>query len=171
MDVTTRDFGIIQIQDDSVYSFPQGVYGFEDVGSFAVFMHEEDGVSFVYLQAVHSPHPCFLVFSPWDMAPEYKPRVSEEDLRFFGVDSEKDLIFLVIATVPADDVRKLSINIKSPVVLNPMNMLGRQVILLNEDYSVRYHPFLSDDEALLLSESASGANAPAAKAAPAREGG
>jgi flagellar assembly factor FliW len=169
MDVTTRDFGTIRIEDDSVYSFPQGVYGFEDVGSFAVFMHEEDGVSFVYLQAVYSAHPCFLVFSPWDMAPGYKPRVSDEDLRFFGVDSEKDLIFLVIATVPADDVRKLSINIKSPVVLNPMNMLGRQVILLNEDYSVRYHPFLGDGET--LSATASGANTPEVKAVPAREGG
>jgi flagellar assembly factor FliW len=144
MDVTTRDFGIIQIEDDSVYSFPQGVYGFEDVDSFAVFMHDEDGVSFVYLQAVRSAYPCFLVFSPWDMSPNYDPQMSEEDLRFLGVESEKDLIFLVIATVPADDVRKLSINTKSPVVLNPLRMIGRQVILLNEDYSVRYHPF-SDD--------------------------
>jgi flagellar assembly factor FliW len=144
MDVTTRDFGIIQIEDDSVYSFPQGVYGFEDVDSFAVFMHDEEGVSFVYLQAVHFPHPCFLVFSPWDMAPDYSPRMTEEDLRFFGVESEKDLIFLVIATVPADDVRKLSVNAKSPVALNPLRMIGRQVILTNEDYSVHYHPFLKE---------------------------
>jgi flagellar assembly factor FliW len=147
MDVTTRDFGIIQIEDDSVYSFPQGIYGFEDVLSFAVFMHDEDGVSFVYLQAVHSAHPCFLVFSPWDMIPDYSPHMSEDDLRFFEAESEKDLIFLIIATVPADDVRKLSVNAKSPVVLNPLRMIGRQVILLNEDYSVRFRPFLGADEA------------------------
>jgi flagellar assembly factor FliW len=147
MDVSTRDFGIIQIEDDSVYSFPHGVYGFEDVDSFAVFMHDEDGVSFVYLQAVHSTHPCFLVFSPWDLIPDYDPRLSEEDLRFFDAASEKDLIFLVIATVPADDVRKLSVNAKSPVVLNPLRMNGRQVILQNEDYSVRCRPFLGDGSA------------------------
>ena len=147
MEVTTRDFGIIQIEDDSVYSFPHGVYGFEDPLSFAVFMHEEEGVSFVYLQAVHSAHPCFLVFSPWDMIPGYSPHMSEDDLRFFQADSEKDLIFLLIATVPADDVRKLSVNAKSPVVLNPLRMIGRQVILLNEDYSVRCRPFLGADDA------------------------
>jgi flagellar assembly factor FliW len=147
MDVTTRDFGIIQIEDDSVYSFPQGVYGFEDVDSFAIFMHEEEGVSFVFLLAVRTAHPCFLVFSPWDMIPGYDPHMSEEDLRFFDVASEKDLIFLVIATVPADDVRKLSVNAKSPVALNPLRMIGRQVILLNEDYSVRHHPFLSAGDA------------------------
>jgi flagellar assembly factor FliW len=81
------------------------------------------------------------------MAPDYMPRMAQEDLRFFGVESEKDLIFLVIATVPADDVRKLSINTKSPIALNPMRMIGRQVLLLNEDYSVRYHPFLDDGAA------------------------
>ena len=160
MDVSTRDFGIIQIEDDSVYSFPQGVYGFEDVDSFAVFMHEEDGVSFVYLQAVRSAHPCFLVFSPWDMIPDYNPRISEEDLRFFGVDSEKDLIFLVIATVPAEEVKNLSVNAKSPVVLNPLHMIGRQVILLNEDYPVRYYPFLGAEDA-----------PPTDRAVSAREGG
>jgi flagellar assembly factor FliW len=97
------------------------------------------------------------------MAPDYDPRMSEEDLRFFDVASEKDLIFLVIATVPADDVRKLSINTKCPVVLNPLRMIGRQVILSNEAYSVRYRPFLPDDEA------APGGTAN--KPAPAREEG
>ena len=143
MEVNTRDFGTIQIEEDSVYSFPQGVYGFEDVDSFAVFMNSEDGVSFVYLQAVSSTTPCFLVFSPWDMMPGYDPKLSREDLSFFGVESEQDLIFLTIATVPPGSVRELSINIKSPVALNPLTMTGRQVIVLNEDYQVKYYPFLA----------------------------
>ena len=141
MDVTTRDFGIIQINEDSIYSFPQGIFGFEDVDSFAVFMHEENTVSFVYLQAVKRKQPCFLVFSPWDLAPDYEPEISREDLAQLGVESERDLIFLTIATVPPENVRQLSINIKSPIVLNPINMTGRQVILLNEDYPVRFRPF------------------------------
>ncbi|GHU50520.1 flagellar assembly factor FliW [Clostridia bacterium] len=143
MEITTKDFGPIDIDKDSVYSFPQGIYGFEEVDSFAVFMHEEDGISFVYLQAVKTQHPCFLVFSPFDLVPDYKPEVSEDDLSRLGVDSEKDLIFLTIATVPPKDVKQLSINIKSPIALNPLNMTGRQVILLNEDYPVRYKPFMN----------------------------
>ncbi|MDR3295279.1 MAG: flagellar assembly protein FliW [Clostridiales Family XIII bacterium] len=141
MNIKTRDFGIIQIEADSVYSFPQGVYGFEDADSFAVFMHEEDDVAFVYLQSVHAETPCFLVFSPFDMLPGYEPDMSKDDLSLLGVASEKDLIFLAIATVHPD-ARKLSINIKSPVALNPLRMTGRQVILQNNDYPVRYYPFL-----------------------------
>jgi len=141
MDVTTRDFGVIQIDESSVYSFPQGIYGFEDVDTYAVFMHEEDGVSFVYLQAVKTTEPCFLVFSPWDLAAFFEPKMSPDDLSLFNVESEKDLIFLTIATVPPESARQLSINIKCPIVLSPVNMTGRQVILLNEDYPVKYRPF------------------------------
>jgi flagellar assembly factor FliW len=143
MEITTKDFGQIDIDKNSVYSFPQGIYGFEEVDSFAVFMHEEDGISFVYLQAVKSQHPCFLVFSPFDLVPNYEPEVSKDDMSHLGVDSEQDLIFLTIATVPPKDVKQLSINIKSPIALNPVNMSGRQVILLNEDYPVRYMPFMN----------------------------
>ena len=145
MDVTTRDFGVIQMDESSVYSFPQGIYGFEDVNSYAVFMHEENGVSFVYLQAVKTTQPCFLVFSPWDLAAFYEPKLSPDDLRLFNVESEQDLIFLTIATVPSDNARQLSINIKCPIVLNPTDMTGRQVILMNEDYPVKYRPFYDGD--------------------------
>ncbi|MDR1135022.1 MAG: flagellar assembly protein FliW [Clostridiales Family XIII bacterium] len=141
MKINTRDFGVIEFDENAVYSFPRGVYGFEDVDSFVAFMHEEDGFSFVYLQAVKSQTPCFLVFSPWELLHAYAPEVEKDDLASLGVESCKDLIFLTIATVPPDDIRQLSINIKSPVVLNPKSMIGRQVILLNDDYPVKYYPF------------------------------
>jgi flagellar assembly factor FliW len=166
MNVKTRDFGTIQIDDDSVYTFPQGVYGFENVNAFAVFMHEEAGVSFVYLQAVHTPVPCFLVFSPWDMLPAYKPQLLKEDLEFFGVNSEEELIFLTIATVP-QDAKQLSINVKSPVVLNPLRMVGRQVILSNDEYSVRYKPFLASGP--VAAEASSTARKANAEETPVRE--
>jgi flagellar assembly factor FliW len=52
----------------------------------------------------------------------------------------------VIATVPAL-IEDLSINIKSPVVLNPKTRKARQVILQNPDYPVKYFPFRPDGKA------------------------
>jgi flagellar assembly factor FliW len=40
----------------------------------------------------------------------------------------------------------MSINIKSPLVLNPKTNKGRQVILQNADYSVRYQPFMQNSQ-------------------------
>ena len=61
----------------------------------------------------------------------------------FEVETIDDLIFLVIATVPSS-IEDLSLNIKSPIVLNPKTKKARQVILQNSDYTVRYKPFQKD---------------------------
>jgi flagellar assembly factor FliW len=140
MDINTRDFGVIQVEEDALYEFPQGIYGFEEDTQFAIFKQDFDEVSFLYLQSTKNIVPCFLVFEPWDLYPGYAPVMSAEDLKACKVDSIDDLIFLVIATVP-DSIEDVSINIKSPVVLNPKTREARQVILENPDYTVRYKPF------------------------------
>lgn len=142
MQINTRDFGIVQVEDDAVYEFADGLYGFEDEKKFAVFQKPFDEVSFLYLQSVQNIDPCFLVFEPWDLHPDYQPILTSDDMEACEVETIDDLIFLVIATVPSS-IRELSINIKSPVVLNPKTRKAKQVILKNTDYAVRYQPFLS----------------------------
>lgn len=139
--IKTREFGLIEVDEDAVYEFPEGVYGFESEKRFAVFSREIEGYSFLYLQSADNLVPCFLAFEPWDMCPDYQPEMSKEDLDSCQADNIDDLIFLVIATVPSK-IEELSINIKSPVVLNPKTRKAKQVILQNPDYTVRFYPFL-----------------------------
>lgn len=146
MDINTRDFGIVQVENDAVYEFDDGLYGFEDDKRFAIFEKPIEDISFLYLQSVDHIIPCFLVFEPWDLYPNYQPLLSKEDMDLCGVDHIDDLIFLVIASVPST-IKELSINIKSPVVLNPKTKKARQVILQNTDYAVKYLPFLQDGKA------------------------
>lgn len=143
MEINTRDFGMVHVDEDAIYEFPEGLYGFEEDKHFAIFEKSIEDISFLYLQSVDNAVPCFLVFEPWDLHPEYQPDLSREDMEICQVDHYDDLIFLVIANVP-DSIEKLSINIKSPVVLNPKTKKARQVILQNPDYTVRYFPFQKD---------------------------
>jgi len=146
MEINTRDFGPVEVGEDAIYEFDDGLYGFEDVRRFAIFAREFEDVSFLNLQALGSLFPCFLVFEPWELYPNYRPILTNEDLGLCQVDNIEDLIFLVIATVP-DLIEDLSINIKSPVVLNPKTRKARQVILQNPDYPVKYFPFRPDGKA------------------------
>ena len=142
MDINTRDFGVVEVEDDAIYEFPDGLYGFEDSKKFAIFQKAFEDISFLYLQSVDDIDPCFLIFEPWDLHPDYQPVLTSEDMEACEVETIDDLVFLVIATVPSS-IRELSINIKSPVVLNPKTRKAKQVILKNPDYTVRYQPFLS----------------------------
>jgi flagellar assembly factor FliW len=146
MEINTRDFGVIQVENDAIYEFPDGLYGFEEDKSFAIFEQAFEDVSFLYLQSIDHLIPCFLVFEPWDLYPEYQPALSREDMELCQVENIDDLIFLVIASVPAT-IKEFSINIKSPVVLNPKTRKARQVILQNPEYTVKYLPFQQDGKA------------------------
>jgi flagellar assembly factor FliW len=146
MEINTRDFGIIEVQDDAIYEFDEGLYGFEGARKFAVFEKSFEDVSFLYLQCIDNIVPCFLVFEPWDLHPEYRPSLAKEDMESCQVGDIEELIFLVIASVP-ESIKDLSVNIKSPVVLNPKTRKARQVILQNPDYTVRYLPFHQDGKA------------------------
>ena len=146
MEINTRDFGLIQVEEDAIYEFSEGLYGFENEKRFAIFEKSFEDISFLYLQSFRHLDPCFLVFEPWELYPDYQPFLSDDDMEACQADTVDDLIFLVIATVPSS-IENLSINIKSPVVLNPKTKKGRQVILQNKDYSVRYLPFQKDGKA------------------------
>lgn len=143
MDINTRDFGIISIEEDALYHFPEGLYGFEDIQEFCIYSQSfDDEIAFLYLQARDSVDPCFLVFEPWDLYPGYAPSLSESDLKTLEVSGPEELIFLAITTI-FPNPEELSLNVKSPVVLNPKTRTGRQVILENRDYSIRFQPFLN----------------------------
>ena len=141
MEINTRDFGLIQVDEEAIYEFPEGVYGFEGDKRFAVLERPvEDNVSLLYLQSVENQIPCFLVFDPTKYYPSYSPELDAEDLEAFETQDLEELIFLVIATVP-DSVEELSMNVKSPIVLDPKTKKAKQVILKNKDYGIRYQPF------------------------------
>ena len=140
MDINTRDFGTVQVNEDAVYAFPDGLYGFEENKSFSIFSQAFDEVDFLYLQATDSLDPCFLVFEPWDLYDNYAPHVSPEDLKSLDVTSVDDLIFLATGSF-ANKEAGLSLNLKSPIVLNPKTRQAKQVILLNQDYPLRFYPF------------------------------
>lgn len=144
MDINTRDFGTISIEEDALYHFPEGLYGFEDTQEYCVFSQNfDEDIAFLYLQAKESLDPCFLVFEPWDLYPGYAPSLPEVDLNALEVNGPEELIFLAITTI-SPNPEELSLNVKSPVVLNPKTRTGRQVILENRDYPIRFQPFLNN---------------------------
>lgn len=140
MQINTRDFGLIEVEEDAIYQFPNGIYGFEEDRRFAVFSRSVEDLDFLYLQSLDHTLPCFLVFEPWDLYPHYRPEMTTEDLAACGAQTTDDLILLVIATLPSS-IEDLSLNMKSPVALNPKTKQARQIVLQSAEYSVKYFPF------------------------------
>ena len=139
MVIETRDFGPIEIQEDEVIHFPDGIYGFDDSKRFAL-LNTGSAAGMMHLQCVDSPTPRFIVLDPFLILEDYAPEIPPEAMNKLRVESLEALSLLVIAVIPKD-FRTSTVNLKSPIAINFKEHLGMQVILGNRDYSVRFRLF------------------------------
>jgi flagellar assembly factor FliW len=143
MIVNTRDFGEVEIAEESVLSFPDGVLSFEDNKAFTILSPLGDEQYPMWLQSTQNGNLCFIVYNPFDMILNYE---LDEDqlLSELDVGEETNVLILCIAVIP-EDHKKTTINLKSPVVINLDTKIGKQIIL-ESDYPVRHPIFAGTGE-------------------------
>lgn len=130
------EFGEVNIAKDSIITFEDGLYGFEDVKNYVIL--REDGVEGIsFLQSTLDIHPSFVLLDPFDVLRDFEPKLSNEDIKYFN--SSDSLKFMLIAIV-GQDYSKTVVNLKNPIVIDALTQKGKQVILEN-DYPLRYPLF------------------------------
>ncbi len=128
MNIITRDFGEVQIDEKTIIEFPNGIIGFEDTKRYALLSPLGDEQFPMWLQSVDGKEPCFVVYDPMQIYPEYKFAISDEEQELIKVDAETPYRCLTVAIVP-DDYRKTTINLRCPIVMNTRDNIAAQVIL------------------------------------------
>ncbi|MEA4892944.1 MAG: flagellar assembly protein FliW [Peptococcaceae bacterium] len=136
----TRDFGQVEIDESMVLNFVQPVYGFEEYKKYALLYDREAGDHIVWLQSLEEPELCFILLDPASVYPAYAPVIPESLKALLG---EGEYIYRVLTVIPAQACRS-TVNLKSPIVINPENRQAAQTIL-EQDYPLRF-PLLKGEE-------------------------
>lgn len=136
MNIKTRDFGYIAVNEEDEITFTCGMYGFEEYKKYVILKDSpEDDV--MYLQSLENSDLSFVLIDPYAVATGFDPSVNEEDLNDLETASESELKFLVIAIIK-EEIKDSVVNLKSPIALNPITRKAKQVILQNS-YPLRYN--------------------------------
>lgn len=118
--------------------FPDGLPAFERVKNFVVVGNEEEA-PFLWLQSTDNPNLAFIIIDPFLIHPEYRPDISDEDVKFLEIDDPTDAFVLAIVNIRNGNDQEVTANLISPIVINWKKRLAKQVILRNHlDYSVRH---------------------------------
>lgn len=141
MKIETRDFGIIEIADDTVITLPNGILGFEDTHKYTLISPLGEDKFPMWLQSVEGVTPCFVVYDPMQLMPDYSFAISDEEQELLKIDENSPYRCLTVAIVP-DDYKKTTINLRCPIVLNTRDNIAAQVIL--EDYDFKF-PVYSEE--------------------------
>ncbi|MBI5598587.1 MAG: flagellar assembly protein FliW [Deltaproteobacteria bacterium] len=138
--LSSRYLGEIEAAESKVIAFPSGVLGFPDAGRFIVLDYECD-VPFKVLQSVDAPEPVFTIVDPLVVKPDYRISIKEGAVSDLGPPQERNLIVLVILTIPDDNPAGITANLMAPLIINTVAMKGRQIILQDDGLPVRYPIF------------------------------
>ena len=138
--VKTRHFGEIELDENKIIEFENGIMGFEDYKRFTIlYDNEEDESSNIsWLQSLDEQTLAIPVISPFLVRGDYNPRVEDELLKSLGNISEENVLVLVSVTVPSD-ITKISANLKAPFIINSDEKKGSQIITENSEYSIKYY--------------------------------
>lgn len=145
MRITTTRFGEIDVDPNTIITFPKGIPGFENCTRYKLF-HEEGKPLIQWLQSLDDPDLSFSVADPADFNVFYEFALSDEDAATIDLQSvENAAVFMMLykpdRELPADhidpvlkdDVRA---NASSPLVINMRTLTGVQLRLVNPERQV-----------------------------------
>lgn len=139
MKVNTRLFGEIEIAEEKIITFPNGIIGFADMTKFTLIFDEEQGstAGIRWLQSLDEPGFAMPVMDPLTVKEDYNPEVDDELLKNIGNVTADNVLVLVTVTVPSD-LTKMSVNLQGPIIINVDECKACQVIVDAEGCPVKY---------------------------------
>lgn len=140
--VNTKFFGEVDITEDKIITLPQGLLGFEDFKRYVILYNSEksSGNDISWFQSVEEQAFAVPVVNPLFVKEDYNPVIDDEMLEILGEVDEEGYFVLVTMRIPSDP-KEISCNLKAPIIINPKTLLGCQMIVENEEYSIRYNVY------------------------------
>jgi len=133
--INTSRFGRVELQDNDVLTFPEGLLGFADLRQFVLLDDPSDEI-FAWLQSCESPQIAFPVLEPELFSESYKVTLTKSDLEALKLQSQAKARYFSIVTIP-DDPTQMTANLKAPIVVNVSEKIARQCVLQDNNLAIR----------------------------------
>ena len=137
MIIETSRFGQVEVDENRLITFEEGILGFPSEHDYALIQTGE-GSSFYWLQSVGCKELAFVVCDPRLFVADYQVPVKLEELEKVGLEEPGNAqVFIIVNKV--DNL--LTGNLQGPLVVNVQNRRARQLVLSDKRYSTR-HPLM-----------------------------
>ena len=143
--VNTLRFGEVEVAEDKVVHFADGIPAFEDEHEFVIVPYDEES-PYVFLQSLTTPDLAFLMTMPFVFFPEYEFELDDENQNKLELTSQEDMLIYTLLTINGGKVKDMTANLMAPVVVNTANMQARQVVLDRSSYTTKHRLFPENKE-------------------------
>ncbi len=139
MILKTKYHGDHDYDESDVITFKKGIPGFKSLRKY-ILIPIKDNEMFKILHSIEDLEIGLILASPFNFIKDYSFNLDDEKAEKLGIKKLEDV--LVLNTVCLNsDVRKITMNLKAPIVINISCKIGEQLILDDEKYMVKYPLF------------------------------
>lgn len=145
MKIQTTNFGELEINEDKIINFPEGLPGFENEKEFFIILNEDEDNPFHWLQSLNSSELSFVILNPFEIFEDYDILLPETAKSKLKIKDEEEVLIYTIVVMP-EDITKTTTNLLGPIVINTNEKLGKQVILEENKYQTKHLIFEQSPE-------------------------
>ncbi|MFH5834870.1 flagellar assembly protein FliW [Proteiniclasticum sp. C24MP] len=143
MMIKTKFLGEVEIREEDILVFPDGILGFEESRKFILLPIPENEI-FSILQDVEREYVSFIVTDPWKFKEDYEMEVPDSELLKINIRKKEEIAMLNVVTL-SDVFEKSTMNLLAPIILNTENRIGKQYVLSNVSYSTKHPLFVKNE--------------------------
>lgn len=134
MEVRTTRFGVLEVAQDRVISFPKGLLGFPRHTRYCLLEPGDDSC-FFWLQSLDEPSLAFVVTDPALFVPDYSVPIRPEQMEDLAMTGLEDAqVFCIVNKLDG----QLTGNLQGPLVVNTLTRTGEQMVLAEKRWTTRH---------------------------------
>ncbi|RTR36372.1 flagellar assembly protein FliW [Robertmurraya yapensis] len=136
MKVHTRYHGDLEISDNEVIYFKNGIPGFPDETKYILIPLGENS-PFSVLQSIELIELAFVVTDPFPFYKDYEFEVPDYMINQLDIKNKEEVRVYCIVTL-GDSLDTSTVNLQAPLVLNSKNNNGKQFVLNTDKYHTKH---------------------------------
>ncbi len=132
-----------EINPEKIFTFPQGIPGFETYTKFIIFHKKENEQGVYWIESIDEPKVTFTLVDPTLYGLSYEFILSNEEQKILGLEKPDTAAILLILSKNEDETTGntgLHANIKGPVIINVASRRGFQKVITRSTASVNIVP-------------------------------
>ena len=135
MQIDTLRFGLVEVDEEKLIHFEEGIPGLEEYKKFTLLQFEES-YPIIWLQAVDFGGVCLPVLDTFAVLPNYVFDIDDEHVRELQLKGPEELHVVSVVVIP-EDIQRMTANLAAPIIINTVTGKAKQIMLSGSDFNVR----------------------------------
>ena len=137
MKIETARFGTMEIEEEKIITFKEGIPGFPEEKEFIIVLNDDE-TPISFLQSISTAELSFVIIDPFKVYTDYDFLIPDTVQETLEIQEVEDVMVFSMVTIP-EDIKKMTSNLMAPIIINIKSKLGKQIILENAEYTTKHY--------------------------------